>query len=310
MTIPMFHELSTIWEDDYLDLMEDILHNGDDRVDRTGVGTRAVFGRTLVIDLKLGFPLMTTKKMGFKSVLSELLWFLEGSNDERRLAEILHGTRDESKTTIWTANAQADYWTPKAAYDGDLGRVYGVQWRQWKKYTKDRTASAAFDHDVYDVTHLDQIAELVNKLKNNPTDRRMIVSAWNVGELDQMALPPCHMHAQFFVRKGKYLSCLMYQRSVDTFLGLPFNIASYALLTHMLAQVAGLEVDELIMNLGDVHIYNNHLEQVELQLRRAPHNPPRLVIDPNVKDIDAFVMGHFSLEGYESHPGISGVMAV
>jgi thymidylate synthase len=296
------------WENQYLSLVRDILENGDDRTDRTGVGTRALFGRTLDIDLKAGFPAMTTKKLAWKAVTSELLWFIEGSGDERRLAEILHGSRDPSKVTIWTGNAQADYWKPKARFDGDLGRVYGVQWRHW--WTGRHVATPDKDGHVWHLEEeVDQLLELVKKLKTNNTDRRMIISAWNPGELDQMALPPCHMMAQFFVAKGK-LSCQMYQRSVDTMLGLPFNIASYALFTHMLAQVAGLAVDRLIMNLGDVHLYNNHLDGAREQLLRIPGLPPVLKLNPDIDDIEKFTMADIALENYVSQPAIKMDMAV
>lgn len=282
------------WEQQYISLVSDILENGDDRIDRTGVGTRALFGKTLDIDITKGFPAVTTKKLAFKAVLSELVWFAEGSGDERRLAEILHGTRDASKKTIWSGNADADYWKRKAKFKGDLGRVYGVQWRHWKKS---------------DGTEVDQLAELVHKLKTNPTDRRMIISAWNVGELDQMALPPCHMLAQFFVEKGR-LSCQMYQRSVDTMLGLPFNIASYALLTHMLAQVCNLGVGRLIMNLGDVHIYSNHIEGAKEQAGRIPLTPPTLHLNPEIMDINKFTMSDVRLDNYKSLDAIKLDMAV
>lgn len=288
------NQRSDTWEWQYIDLLQDILENGDDRIDRTGVGTRAVFGRHLDIDLRKGFPAVTTKKLAWKAVSSELLWFLEGSKDERRLCEILHGTRDESKTTIWTGNANADYWKPKAEFAGDLGNVYGFQWRHWQKYE-------VAEHDEYGdvyredegVFHqtgeVDQVAELINKLKTNPTDRRMIVSAFNIGEIDKMALPPCHMLAQFFVEKGE-LSCSVYMRSIDTMLGLPFNIASYALMTHMIAQVTGLKVGRLIMNLGDTHIYKNHIDGALQQIERIPAEPPTLSLNKDVKDIDGFTM--------------------
>ncbi len=300
----------TTWEQQYLDLVEDILRNGDDRVDRTGVGTRAVFGRHLDIDLTQGFPAVTTKRLAWNSVVSELLWFLEGSSDERRLAEILHGTRDPSKKTIWSDNAQADYWKPKAKFDGDLGPVYGVQWRGWIGYTQDEIATKCFGHPVLDHRHIDQVEDVVNKLKTNPTDRRMIISAWNVADLGRVALPPCHMMAQFFVEKGR-LSCSMYQRSVDTMLGLPFNIASYALLTHMLAQVADLKIGRLIMNLGDTHIYLNHLEGAKTQLDRTPTSPPFILLNPAIKDIDGFTMKDIgSLCDYNPQAAIKMEMAV
>lgn len=281
------------WEQQYLDLVQDILRNGDDRVDRTGTGTRAVFGRHMDIDLTQGFPAVTTKKLAWKAVVSELLWFLEGSSDERRLCEILHGTRDSEKKTIWTDNAQASYWKPKAKFEGDLGPVYGVQWRGWLA-----------NQDDGGHRHIDQVAEVVNKLKTNPTDRRMIISAWNVANLGAVALPPCHMMAQFFVEQGR-LSCSMYQRSVDTMLGLPFNIASYALLTHMLAQVTDLKIGRLIMNLGDTHIYSNHLDGARIQLERTPMNPPFLLLNPAIKDIDKFTMADVgSLGGYAPQAAI------
>jgi thymidylate synthase len=297
--VPDSIQMDYSWEHQYLNLVRRILEHGDDRQDRTGTGTRAIFGQTIDIDLRKGFPAVTTKKLAMKGVISELIWFMEGSGDERRLAEILHGTRDESKKTIWTQNASADYWKPKAKFDGDLGRVYGVQWRHWRKYNPDQ---------YEEPQDIDQLKELVTKLKTNNTDRRMILSAWNVGEIDQMALPPCHMMAQFFVAKGK-LSCQMYQRSVDTMLGLPFNIASYALLTHMLAQVCGYGVDRLVMNLGDVHIYKNHLEKAAEQVERSPDTPPSLIINPSVNDIEKFRMSDFALQDYSPQPGIEYEMS-
>ena len=273
----------------YHDLLLDILQNGESRDDRTGVGTISVFGRQLRFNLTQGFPAITTKKLAWKAVKSELLWFLEGSNDERRLAEILYGTRDTERSTIWTGNAQADYWTPKAKFPGDLGRVYGVQWRDWGG--------------------VDQVHKLIEGIKNDPTGRRHIISAWNVAELDQMALPPCHVLVQFYVSNGK-LSCHMYQRSVDVFLGLPFNIASYALLTHMIAQVCDLVPNELIISTGDTHIYSNHLTQVKQQLNREPLKSPTLWLNPNIKNIDDFRMENIDLDGYESHGTIKADMAV
>jgi thymidylate synthase len=302
---------SDSWEWKYLDLIRDILENGDDRVDRTGTGTRALFAKTLDIDLRKGFPAVTTKKLAWKSVKAELIWFLEGSSDERRLAEITHGTRDALKTTIWTDNANASYWKPKAEFEGDLGRVYGVQWRNWKTYIQVSPGGLPLEEDAHYVEGkpIDQLAELINKLKTNPTDRRMIISAWNPGELDQMALPPCHMMAQFFVSKGE-LSCQMYQRSVDTMLGLPFNIASYALLTHMLAQVCDLGVGRLVMNLGDVHIYKNHIEGAELQLDREPLEVPTLSLNMGHTEIAQFTMNDIALDNYKSLDAIKLDMAV
>lgn len=312
--LPTESARSDSWEWQYIDLINDILENGDDRVDRTQVGTRAVFGRELVIDLAKGFPAVTTKKLNFKKVKSETLFFVEGSSDERRLAEIEHGTRDPSKKTIWTDNANAPYWKPKAKFDGDLGRIYGVQWRHWQKFVKDEAATTKmgldpFNMGVFSIEEVDQIAELINKLKTNPTDRRMIVSGWNVGELDQMALPPCHTMAQFFVEKGR-LSCLMNMRSVDVMLGLPFDIAFYALLTHMVAQVTDLKVGKLKLYLADTHIYKNHIAGAEEQASREPLAVPKLVMNPTVKGIDDFKMDDLSLEGYESLEAIKFEMAV
>ncbi len=273
----------------YHDLLEDILNNGEVKDDRTGVGTISVFGRQLRFDLSNGFPAITTKKLAWKSVVSELLWFIEGSGDERRLAEILYGSRDAERSTIWTGNAQAAYWTPKARYDGDLGRVYGVQWRDWRG--------------------VDQLSNLIEGIKKDPNGRRHILTAWNVDELDQMALPPCHVLAQFYVSNGK-LSCHMYQRSVDVFLGLPFNIASYALLTHMIAQVCDLKVGELIISTGDTHIYSNHVEQVKEQLSREEYPLPLLFLNPEIKSIDKFSMDAILLFDYQSHGTIKADMAV
>jgi thymidylate synthase len=273
----------------YHDLLEDILNSGEVKDDRTGVGTISVFGRQLRFDLSVGFPAITTKKLAWKSVVSELLWFIEGTGDERRLAEILHGSRANAHSTIWTGNAQAAYWTPKAKYDGDLGRVYGVQWRDWRG--------------------VDQLSNLIEGIKTDPNGRRHIITAWNVDELDQMALPPCHVLAQFYVNNGK-LSCHMYQRSVDVFLGLPFNIASYALLTHMIAQVCDLKVGELIISTGDTHIYSNHIEQVKEQLSREEYPLPALFLNPEIKNIDQFSMDDILLFDYQSHGTIKAEMAV
>lgn len=301
------------WEHDYLGLIAKILREGDDREDRTGIGTRALFGERLDIDLRAGFPAMTTKKLPWKAMVSELLWFLEGSNDERRLAEILHETRDPEKRTIWTDNAQAPYWKPKALFEGDLGRVYGVQWRHWRTGRNIPTPDKD-GHIWYLEEEIDQIKELVQKLRTNSTDRRMIISAWNVGELDQMALPPCHLLCQFFVTQNKnkprYLSCQMYQRSVDSMLGLPFNIASYALLTHMLAQVTNCVPHRLIMNLGDVHIYKNHFEGAEEQLSRVPGKPPALLLNPDIREIDDFKRCDIVLLNYDPQAAIKMKMSV
>jgi len=296
----------------YHDLLQDILFNGEEKDDRTGVGTISVFGRQLRFDLTEGFPAITTKKLAWKSVVSELLWFLEGSNDERRLAEILHGSRDDANSTIWTGNAQAAYWTPKARHEGDLGRVYGVQWRRWNKHVERKNFGPAHlggNRIAVDQTEVDQIANLIDGIKNDPNGRRHILTAWNVAELDQMALPPCHVLSQFYVSKGK-LSCHMYQRSVDVFLGLPFNIASYALLTHLIAQVCDLGVGELIISTGDTHIYSNHITQVKQQLNREPMKSPVLFLNPEIKNIDKFSMDDILLFDYQSHGTIKAEMAV
>ena len=296
----------------YHDLLEDILNNGEVKDDRTGVGTISVFGRQLRFDLSKGFPAITTKKLAWKSVKSELLWFIEGSNDERRLAEILHGSRDASNSTIWTGNAEAAYWTPRAKHEGDLGRVYGVQWRHWNRYVEQQDFGPAFHGGrrlAVDKREIDQLANLIEGIKTDPNGRRHIMTAWNVAELDQMALPPCHVMCQFYVNKGK-LSCHMYQRSVDVFLGLPFNIASYALLTHMIAQVCDLDVGELIISTGDTHIYTNHVEQVKEQLSREEYPLPALKLNTDIKDIDKFTMDDIVLTDYQSHGTIKAEMAV
>lgn len=279
----------------YLDLLKDILENGEDKDDRTGTGTLSVFGRQLRFDLRKGFPAITTKKLAWKAVVGELLWFVEGSRDERRLAEITHGTRDGT-VTIWTPNALASYWKDRAKFEGDLGRVYGVQWRDWRTHT--------------DSKHIDQLANLIKGLIEDPNGRRHILSAWNVGELDQMALPPCHMMSQFYVNKNRELSCHMYQRSVDVFLGLPFNIASYALLTHLIAHNCGYKVGELIISTGDTHIYKNHVNQVKEQLSRDPLPLPTLMLSVEKKDIFTMTMNDIHLEGYTSHGPIKAEMAV
>lgn len=309
-------EFNQSWEEQYLDLLRRILRDGEDRMDRTGTGTRALFAEQIKIDLAKGFPMVTTKKMAWKALVSELLWFIEGSGDERRLAEILHGTADPAKKTIWTDNATASYWIDKAKFDGDLGRVYGVQWREWLRYKPFYTLSD--DNEVLESAlytadkPVDQLADLMTKLKSNPTDRRLIISSWNVGEIGQMALPPCHMMAQFYLSNDKKLSCQMYQRSVDSFLGLPFNIASYALFTHMIAHSLGEEygVGTLTMVLGDTHIYSNHVEQVTEQVSRAVLKPPTLNLTPERKLIDCYRMEDFSLQNYQSHGPIKAEMAV
>ena len=278
----------------YLTALRYILENGVDKQDRTGTGTKAVFGMQLRFNMEDGFPAVTTKKLPWKSVVSELLWFIEGSDDERRLAEILYGSRDKSKNTIWTANAGAEYWKPKAKFPGDLGRIYGVQWRRWK---------------TPDGREIDQLTEAIKLIKEKPFSRRIIVNAWNTGELDQMVLPPCHTFFQFFVANNK-LSLQMYQRSCDMFLGVPFNIASYSLLLHILAHVTGLKPAEFIHTLGDAHIYHNHIGQVKEQLTRKPFPLPKLFLNPKIKNIDDFTMDDIKLENYQHHPPIKAEMAV
>ena len=300
----------------YHELMKDILENGEGRNDRTSVGTISVFARQLRFDLREGFPAVTTKKLAWKACVGELLWFIEGSSDERRLAEITHGTR-EGVVTIWTPNAQASYWKPKAKFDGDLGRVYGVQWRNWRTPVEHKQETFRDDFgNYYDrggllhVKETDQLQILIDGLKSDPNGRRHIISAWNAGELDQMGLPPCHILSQFYVNKNRELSCHMYQRSVDVFLGLPFNIASYALLTHLIAQVCGYSVGELIISTGDTHIYKNHVEQVKEQLNRDPLPLPTLQLNSDIKDINDFKMSDIVLDGYKSHGTIKAEMAV
>lgn len=279
-------------EDQYLELCTKIMDCGIDSIDRTGVGTRSLFAEQLRFDLAQGFPALTTKKLAWKSVVSELIWFIEGSGDERRLAEIHYGTRDNSKKTIWTANANANYWLPKSRFDGDLGRVYGVQWRHWRTPTGE----------------VDQLVNLIDGLRKDPTSRRHIISAWNVGELDKMALPPCHSFMQFYLRNNQ-LSCQMYQRSADVFLGVPFNIASYALFTHLVAKEIGADVGTLILTFGDVHIYNNHFSAIKEQLTRIPYDAPQLDISA-VQSLYDFKVDDCNLVGYQSHPTIKAEMAV
>ena len=304
----------------YLDALQTVLDNGVWKTDRTEVGTLSVFGMQQRYNLRKTFPAVTTKKLAWKSVVSELLWFIEGSGDERRLAEILHGTRDTEKKTIWTANAEADYWKPKAKFEGDLGRVYGVQWRNWRaisyKTNKSYSNFKGIDYPLEHITSetpyvhkVDQLQNLIDGIKQDPAGRRHILSAWNPGELDQMALPPCHSFAQFYVANGE-LSCQMYQRSCDMFLGVPFNIASYSLLTCMLAQVCGLNPGDFVHTLGDAHIYADHMDQVREQLTREPLDAPTLWLDPNIKEIDKFTMDSIKLVGYTSHDAITARMAV
>lgn len=270
----------------YLDLLQYVVDHGDERIDRTGVGTSATFGLQAKYDLRHGFPAITTKKLAFKAVKAELLWFLTGSSDVAELQKM--------GCHIWDANAEADYWKPKARFPGDLGRVYGVQWRSWQKP---------------DGTTVDQLTDVIERIKKNPYDRRLIVTAWNPGELDQMALPPCHMFFQFFVENG-HLHLQMYQRSSDMFLGVPFNIASYALLLAMVAQVTGLKPGIFTHTSGDTHIYLNHFEQVKTQLSRKPYPLPTLWLNPEIKSLYDFTMDDIKLENYQSHPGIKAEMAV
>jgi thymidylate synthase len=300
----------------YLNALKQVLDTGITRDDRTGTGTISVFGMQQRYNLSEGFPAVTTKKLAWKSVVSELLWFIEGSGDEKRLREILHGSADSSKKTIWTDNATAPYWTKKARYPGDLGRVYGVQWRHWRTVREVKAGSFNDDFGTYysmqggiQQVEVDQLKNLIEGIKRDPHGRRHILSSWNPGELEAMALPPCHCFAQFYVADGR-LSCQMYQRSCDMFLGVPFNIASYSLLTHMIAQVCGLEVGEFVHVLGDAHIYLNHVDQVKEQLTREPLPAPTLLLSPGIEDITKFTMGDIVLHNYQSHDAIKATMAV
>ncbi|MCX7592714.1 MAG: thymidylate synthase [Fischerella sp.] len=296
----------------YHNQLEYILVHGKESLDRTGVGTLRVFGMQARYDLRQGFPAITTKKLAWNAVKSELLWFIEGSGDERRLAEILHGTRDPSKKTIWSPNAESTSGAKyKPKFVGDLGRIYGVGWRHWRKYKEVLNFGETYfggERIAVDRTEVDQLAELIKGIKQDPAGRRHILTAWNPGELDEMVLPPCHMFSQFFVQDGE-LSCQMYQRSCDMFLGVPFNIASYSLLTHMIAQVCGLKVGEFIWTGGDCHIYQNHIEQVKEQLTREPYPLPTLWLNPEIRNIDDFKMDDIDLINYQCHPPIKAVMA-
>ena len=303
-------------EKQYLHALQQVLDTGVTRSDRTGTGTIGLFGMQQRYDLSTGFPAVTTKKLAWRSVVSELLWFIEGSGDEKRLREILHGSAESSKTTIWSANATAPYWEPRAKFDGDLGRVYGVQWRHWRTPVEHKTETFKDDFgSTYNrqgsvhFKEVDQLTTLINGIKADPYGRRHILSSWNPGELEAMALPPCHCFAQFYVADGR-LSCQMYQRSCDMFLGVPFNIASYSLLTHLIAQVCNLEVGEFVHVLGDAHIYLNHVEQVKEQVNREPLPAPQLWINPDIKSIEKFTMADIRLENYTSHPPIQATMAV
>jgi thymidylate synthase len=261
----------------YLNLMQHVLQNGTQKHDRTGTGTISVFGYQMRFDLQEGFPLVTTKKVHLRSIIHELIWFLKGETNIAYLKE--------NGVSIW------DEWADK---DGELGPVYGSQWRSWP------TPNGG---------HIDQISQVINQIKSNPDSRRLIVSAWNVAEIENMALPPCHSFFQFYVADGK-LSCQLYQRSADIFLGVPFNIASYALLTMMVAQVCNLQYGHFIHTLGDAHLYNNHLEQTKLQLSRDCRSLPQMKLNPEITDIFNFKFEDFSLENYDPHPHIKGAVAV
>jgi thymidylate synthase len=300
----------------YLDALKQVLEQGEQRNDRTGVGTISLFGMQQRYDLTKSFPAVTTKKLAWRACVGELLWMIEGSGDERRLAEITHGTADGT-ATIWTPNAQAPYWKPRAKFEGDLGRVYGVQWRKWRtpiehkqETFKDSFGNTFNRSSLLHIKETDQLHNLIQGIKKDPHGRRHILTAWNPGELDQMALPPCHAFAQFYVSQDRRLSCQMYQRSCDMFLGVPFNIASYSLLTHMIAQVCDLGVGEFVHVLGDAHIYLNHVEQVREQLGREPLPPPTLHLNPEINDITKFSMTDICLDGYQSHGPIRAEMAV
>ncbi len=261
----------------YLDLMQHVLDNGAQKHDRTGTGTISVFGYQMRFNLEEGFPLVTTKKLHLRSILHELIWFLKGETNIKYLKD--------NGVSIW------DEWADE---NGELGPVYGYQWRSWPTPTGE---------------HIDQISQVIRQLKNNPDSRRIIVSAWNVADIEKMALPPCHSFFQFYVADGK-LSCQLYQRSADIFLGVPFNIASYALLTLMMAQVCDLKPGDFVHTLGDAHLYNNHIEQAKLQLSREPRPLPLLKINPAVKDIFGFEFEDFALENYDPHPHIKAPVAV
>jgi thymidylate synthase len=261
----------------YLDLLQHVKQNGVKKEDRTGTGTLSVFGYQMRFNLQEGFPLLTTKKLHTRSIFHELLWFLKGDTNIRYLKE--------NGVTIW------DEWADK---DGNLGPVYGYQWRSWP---------------TPDGKHVDQITQVVDQIKKNPDSRRLLVNAWNVGEISKMALPPCHILFQFYVADGK-LSCQLYQRSADLFLGVPFNIASYALLTHMVAQVCGLQVGDFVHTFGDVHIYNNHMEQVDTQLARTPRHLPQLYLNPEVKDLFSFTYEDIRIDNYDPWPAIKAAVAV
>ena len=278
---------------EYISILKKILEHGVKKESRAG-DVIALFAQQMRFDLTKGFPAVTTKKLAFKSVVSELIWFIEGGRltdyrmNEERLKEL-----SQREKTIWSANANADYWKPKAKSEGDLGRIYGAQWRNWR--SGDRV--------------VDQLSNIIETLKTNPNDRRMILSAWNPGEIDDMALPPCHTLSHFYHSNGN-LSLHLYQRSCDMFLGVPFNIASYSLLLEMVAQVTGLKAHEFVLTLGDAHIYMNHIEQVREQITRDPYPLPTLALNKEIKNIDDFAVSDMALDNYQSHPRIKADMAV
>ena len=313
----------------YLDVVSKIMRFGVDRPDRTGTGTRALFGEPMLFNLENGFPMVTTKQMSFRSSLAELLWFLAGDSDERNLRKL--GCR------FWEGNAYADYWLPKARFQGDAGRIYGVQWRNWRSVFSRRILDVELPIWLFpEVVEVDQLAEAIRKIENTPWDRRLVVSAWNPGEFSRMCLPPCPMAFQFFVSPAPRLgftgrlSLMMYQRSCDMFLGVPYNISSEALLLSLVAQFTRLQPYELKIILADAHIYHNHFEQVQLQLQREPYPLPRLWIDPSIKSLDGLVdryrwilrqvnkgakPGEYldrvaHLDGYQYHPAIKAPLAV
>ena len=298
----------------YLDLLKDILENGNEREDRTGVGTISVFGRQIRFDMQKGFPIVTTKTVFFRSVVSELLWFLEGSTNEHRLAEIrnekpYNELTEKERKTIWTLNAE-NQGVALGYKDGELGPVYGKQWCKWKKIIIEpmRDFFASFCGNTFRTVEINQIENIIKEIKENPTSRRLLVSAWNVAELEEMALPPCHYAFQFYV-DGDKLSLMWNQRSVDSFLGLPFNVASYGLLLHIIAKLTNKIPHELIGNLGDVHIYKNHLDVVKEQIKRTPHKLPTLKM-PEIKSLEGLKTSDFTLENYEHEETLKGQMAV
>lgn len=279
----------------YHSALEKIMKEGTDKKTRNGI-TRSLFAIQIRFNMSDGFPAITTKKLAWKAVVSELLWFIEGSGDERRLAEILHKTRDKDKKTIWSANSKANYWLDRgySKFDGDLGRVYGVQWRHWKNQ---------FGEEI------DQLEDIIERIKSDPNDRRLIVSAWNPGELKYMALPPCHMSFQFYIADNN-ISLHMNQRSADMFLGVPFNIASYSLLLHMVGQVTGYNAHEVVLTFNDAHIYKEHFGSVEELLKRTPNKSPQLKLNPKISSIDNFKMEDIELIDYNPQESISAKMIV